>query len=196
MTVSIDIAAVHPRMGSPELPWPARKTAQAAGWDCVAAIDEPLELRPGRLVKVPLGFALGLPNGWEAQVRPRSGLAAKGIIMPNSPGTVDADYRGEVSALLYCLIQEREPGAPPYHFEPDSYAMKRGSNGAITRAEITRIAMVPSGLQESIVIQRGDRICQLVIAPVPEVSWRPVLRADLSPTARGEGGFGSTGATG
>lgn len=81
LSVSVQISAVHPRMGSPELPWPARKGAQAAGWDCVAAIDEPLELWRGRLVKVPLRFALALRERWEAQVRPWSGLASRGIEM-------------------------------------------------------------------------------------------------------------------
>ena len=164
--ITIDIAAVHPRMGSPELPWPARKTAQAAGWDCVAAINETLELWPGRLVKVPLGFALGLPIGWEAQVRPRSGLASKGLIMPNSPGTVDADYRGEVSALLYYVMLADKP-------------QTRGS----LSLDVSPLYLRP-----------GDRICQIIISPVPDVAWRQVDRASLSLTSRGEGGFGSTGA--
>lgn len=163
--LTIDIAAIHPRMGSPELPWPARASAQAAGWDCVAAIDDLIEMWPGRLVKVPLGFALGLPEGWEAQMRPRSGLASEGIIMPNSPGTVDADYRGEVSALLYYLPMSDKPS--PKH---------------------------PVTIDASpIYIRPGFRICQMVIATVPDVSWKHVARAELSKTERGDGGFGSTG---
>lgn len=170
--LTIDIAAVHPRMGSPELPWPARKSTQAAGWDCVAAIDEPLELWPGRLAKVPLGFALGLPEGWEAQVRPRSGLASQGIVMPNSPGTVDADYRGEVSALLYFLPLLNRTGS---------------------LAPVDAGSCLSLKEKHTFYIRPGDRICQIIIAPVPDLTWHPVPRSSLSLTERGQGGFGSTG---
>lgn len=182
MAITIDIAAVHPRMGSPELPWPARKSAQAAGWDCVAAIDAPLEVCPGQLVKVPLGFALALPEGWEAQIRPRSGLASRGLLMPNSPGTVDADYRGEVSALLFRPVKATDAPGFIYDFE------------ATDRQSTADIPLMRSEYPvEKITINPGDRICQMLIAPVPDVSWRPVARDALSITARGQGGFGSTG---
>ena len=134
------------------LPLPAYETAQAAGMDLRAAVpeDEPLILRPGDRHPVPTGLAFALPEGFEAQVRPRSGLAAKhGVTCLNSPGTVDADYRGEVKVILINLGEE------------------------------------------DFTIRRGDRIAQLVIAPVVQASWAEV--ASLDETARGEGGFGSTG---
>jgi len=137
---------------NPDLPLPAYETAQAAGMDLRAAVpdDEPLILRPGARHPVPTGLAFALPEGYEAQVRPRSGLAAKhGVTCLNSPGTVDADYRGEVKVILVNL-------------------------GA-----------------EDFTIRRGDRIAQLVIAPVVQAAWREV--EDLDQTARGSGGFGSTG---
>ena len=134
------------------LPLPAYETAQAAGMDLRAAVpeDEPLILRPGDRHPVPTGLAFALPEGYEAQVRPRSGLAAKhGVTCLNTPGTIDADYRGEVKVILVNL-------------------------GA-----------------EDFTIRRGDRIAQLVIAPVVQARWSEV--ADLDETARGAGGFGSTG---
>lgn len=135
------------------LPLPAYETDQAAGMDLRAALpeDEPVTLRPGDRLAVPTGFAFALPPGFEAQVRPRSGLALRsGITCLNSPGTVDADYRGEVKVILVNL------GAEDFH------------------------------------IRRGDRIAQLVVAPVARAAWREVER--LEQTARGDGGFGSTGA--
>jgi dUTP pyrophosphatase len=135
------------------LPLPAYETAQAAGMDLRAAVpdDEPFVLRPGARHAVPTGYAFALPEGYEAQVRPRSGLALKsGITCLNSPGTVDADYRGEVKVILANL-------------------------GA-----------------EDFTIRRGDRIAQLVIAPVVQARWAEV--ESLDETARGAGGFGSTGA--
>jgi len=135
------------------LPLPAYETAQAAGMDLRAAVpdEEPLTLRPGSRFAVPTGLAFALPAGFEAQVRPRSGLAAKaGITCLNSPGTIDADYRGEVKVIL------------------------------INHGE------------EDFVIRRGDRIAQLVIAPVVQAVWRET--DSLDETARGAGGFGSTGA--
>jgi dUTP pyrophosphatase len=134
------------------LPLPAYETAQAAGMDLRAAVpaDEPLTLRPGSRFPVPTGLAFALPPGFEGQVRPRSGLAFKhGVTCLNSPGTVDADYRGEVKVIL------------------------------INHGE------------EDFVIRRGERIAQLVIAPVVQAAWREV--ASLDETVRGAGGFGSTG---
>ena len=134
------------------LPLPAYETAQAAGMDLRAAVpdDEPLTLRPGSRFPVPTGLAFALPPGFEGQVRPRSGLAFKhGVTCLNSPGTVDADYRGEVKVIL-----------------------------------------VNHG-EEDFVIRRGERIAQLVIAPVVQAVWAEV--ASLDETVRGAGGFGSTG---
>ena len=135
-----------------DLPAPAYETAGAAGMDLRAAIPpgQALVLQPGERGAVPTGFAIALPPGHEAQVRPRSGLALKqGVTCLNSPGTVDADFRGEVKVILI------NHGA-----EPVSFA-------------------------------RGDRIAQLVIAPVARAVWVEV--EDLDQTARGAGGFGSTG---
>ena len=130
------------------LPAPAYATAHAAGMDVVSA--EELVLQPGGRHAVATGFAMAIPPGWEAQVRPRSGLATRhGIGMPNAPGTIDADYRGEVQVPLINL------GAAPF------------------------------------VVEHGMRIAQMVIAPVAQARVREV--DSLEATARGEGGFGSTG---
>ena len=132
------------------LPLPAYATADAAGVDLAAALEVPLILAPGERQAVPTGIALALPAGWEGQVRPRSGLALKhGITILNSPGTIDADYRGEIRVILANL------GSAP------------------------------------VTIARGERIAQLVIAPVSRAVWEVV--ADLPATLRGGGGFGSTG---
>jgi dUTP pyrophosphatase len=134
------------------LPLPAYETALAAGMDLRAAVpdDEPLTLRPGSRFPVPTGLAFALPPGFEGQVRPRSGLAFKhGVTCLNSPGTVDADYRGEVKVILINLGEE------------------------------------------DFVIRRGERIAQLVIAPVVQAVWAEV--ESLDETIRGAGGFGSTG---
>lgn len=132
------------------LPLPAYQSEAAAGLDLVAAVDEPLILPPLGRALVPTGLALALPPGYEAQVRPRSGLAAKhGVTVLNSPGTIDADYRGEVKVILVNL-----------------------SDTPFT-------------------IDRGERIAQMVIAPVSHV--RLVETATLDTTSRGAGGFGSTG---
>jgi dUTP pyrophosphatase len=131
---------------------PAYQTAHAAGLDLVAAVadDAPLVLQPGSHALVPTGLTIALPEGFEAQVRPRSGLAAKhGITVLNAPGTVDADYRGEIAVLL----------------------INHGDR--------------------AFAIRRGERIAQMVIAPVSHAELAPVT--SLSPTARGSGGFGSTG---
>ena len=138
--------------GSEDLPLPQPKSELAAGADLAAAIpaDETLVLAPGARALVPTGFALAIPAGFEGQVRPRSGLAARhGVTVLNTPGTVDADYRGEVKVILV------NHGDAPF---------------AITR---------------------GMRIAQLVIAPVVAASFAEA--AALPETARGEGGFGSTG---
>ena len=127
---------------------PAYATPGAAGMDVVAA--EAVELAPGARHAVATGFALAIPEGYEIQVRPRSGLALKhGIGVPNAPGTIDSDYRGELKIILV-------------------------NHGA-----------------ESFAVARGDRIAQLVLAPVVRAGWEEV--AEVDPTARGEGGFGSTG---
>jgi len=132
------------------LPLPEYATADSAGLDLLAAVDETRMLDPGARMLVPTGLAIALPAGFEAQVRPRSGLALKnGITVLNSPGTVDADYRGEVGVILANL------GAEPF------------------------------------AIARGARIAQMVIAPVTRIAWDEV--AELPATARGAGGFGSTG---
>jgi dUTP pyrophosphatase len=133
-----------------DLPLPAYESAAAAGMDLPAAVEQELTLAPGERVLVPTGLAIALPDGYEAQVRPRSGLAARnGITVLNTPGTVDADYRGEVKVILANLGNE------------------------------------------DFTIERGMRIAQMVIAPVVQAVWQ---EADSLPeTARGEGGFGSTG---
>jgi dUTP pyrophosphatase len=134
------------------LPLPAYETASAAGMDLRAAVpeDEPVTLRPGGRAAVPTGLAMALPDGFEGQVRPRSGLAAKhGVTLVNTPGTIDADYRGEVKVLLINLGEA------------------------------------------DVIIRRGDRIAQLVVAPVVQARWAEV--DSLDETVRGVGGFGSTG---
>ena len=134
------------------LPLPTYQTARAAGLDLLAAVSEdtPVVLESGRYAMVPTGLSIALPEGFEAQVRPRSGLAAKhGVTVLNSPGTIDADYRGEVAVLLI------NHGTAPF------------------------------------TIRRGERIAQMVIAPVSQAEL--VAVTVLSPTARGAGGFGSTG---
>ena len=136
------------------LPIPAYASAQAAGCDLVAAVapGEPRRLAPGERTLVATGIALALPPDYEAQVRPRSGLALHhGITLLNAPGTIDADYRGEIFVLLVNL----------------------GS--------------------EPVLIERGMRIAQLVLAPVSRAAFRVV--SDLDKTERHEGGFGSTGFT-
>lgn len=133
-----------------DLPLPAYQSALAAGLDLLAAVDEPLTLQPGTRALVPTGLSMALPAGYEAQVRPRSGLAAKhGVTVLNTPGTIDADYRGEVKVILINLGDAA--------FE----------------------------------IARGDRIAQMVVAPVLQADIQEV--DVLSDTDRGAGGFGSTG---
>ncbi|WP_042702223.1 dUTP diphosphatase [Azospirillum sp. B506] len=138
--------------GNDDLPLPSYATEGAAGFDLRAAVpaDAPVTLAPGKRVLVQTGFAVGLPAGWEMQIRPRSGLAVKnGVTVLNTPGTVDCDYRGPVGV---CLINLGE---------------------------------------EPFTIARGDRIAQAVIAEAPRAVLVEV--ASLDETARGAGGFGSTG---
>lgn len=127
---------------------PAYATLGAAGMDVVSAED--VTIAPGARHAVASGLALAIPFGFEIQVRPRSGLALKhGITVPNTPGTIDSDYRGELKVILI------NHGTEPFE------------------------------------IRRGDRVAQLVLAPVTQASWLEV--DELDETARGEGGFGSTG---
>lgn len=135
-----------------DLALPARASEHAAGFDLRAAVDEPLRLAPGERAVIPTGISVAIPPGYEGQVRPRSGLAARhGIALVNAPGTIDADYRGEIQVIAINL------GAAAFE------------------------------------VSRGDRIAQLVIAPVLAVELD--LVDDLDGTARGAGGFGSTGVT-
>jgi dUTP pyrophosphatase len=149
--VSTDVQITRLPHGK-DLPLPSYQTAHAAGMDLMAALaaEKPLSLAPGERALVPTGIAIALPDGYEAQVRPRSGLAVKqGVTVLNAPGTVDADYRGEVQVAL--INHGREP----------------------------------------VLIERGMRIAQMVIAPVSRAELRET--AALPGTERGAGGFGSTG---
>jgi len=133
-----------------DLPLPRKMTDHSAGFDLCAAVKEAVTIAVGEIVLIPCGFHMALPVGYEAQIRPRSGLAAKkGITLINSPGTIDADYRGEVMTPVINL------GKAPF------------------------------------VIERGMRIAQMLIAPVPQVQILEV--EELDETTRGEGGFGHTG---
>lgn len=133
-----------------DLPLPSYATPGAAGMDLLAALAAPVTVLPGGRALVPTGLCIALPPGFELQVRPRSGLALKhGITIPNTPGTVDEDYRGEIGVIL----------------------LNTGT--------------------DAFTIERGMRIAQAVIAPVYRVTWNEV--DDLDTTARGTGGFGSTG---
>jgi len=133
-----------------DLPALAYMTEHAAGMDVRAAVAEPVTIGPGRRALIPTGIRIAVPLGYEAQVRPRSGLAAKhGVTLLNGPGTIDADYRGEVCVILV------NHGEAPF------------------------------------VVERGDRVAQLVIAPVTRA--RVEITQALDTTARGDGGFGHTG---
>lgn len=149
---SISIAVRRLPHGA-DLALPAYATEHSAGMDLLAAVAEPVVLAPGERKLIPTGIAIALPEGFEAQVRPRSGLALKnGITLLNSPGTIDADYRGEVGVILANLSSQ------PF------------------------------------TVERGMRIAQMVIARYARAAWNEV--ADLDETARGAGGFGSTGTKG
>jgi dUTP pyrophosphatase len=129
---------------------PRYQTADAAGMDLHAALDVPLQLAPGAVIAVPTGLAMAIPRGFEGQVRPRSGLAAKhAVTVVNAPGTIDSDFRGQCMVLL--INHGREP----------------------------------------FTINHGDRVAQIVIAPVSQAEVVEV--AELEQTERGAGGFGSTG---
>jgi dUTP pyrophosphatase len=138
------------RPGAEDLPLPFYATDGAAGADLPAAVDGELVIEPGARALVPTGLSIELPPGYEAQVRPRSGLALHhGVLLPNAPGTIDADYRGELSVLLL------NAGSEPF------------------------------------TVKRGDRIAQLVVAPVVRARWELVEALDATP--RGAGGFGHSG---
>ncbi len=148
-TVTVQVRPL-PHFAGLELP--AYETSGSAGMDVRAAVPEgePVTLKPGERAMVPTGLSVAIPEGYEIQVRPRSGLAAKqGLTCLNTPGTIDSDYRGEIKVILINL-------------------------GA-----------------EAFVIQRGERIAQLVLAPVTRLAWSEVDALDE--TQRGAGGFGSTG---
>lgn len=133
-----------------DLPLPHYATPDSAGMDLLSAEDTDVTLDPGARAMIATGIAIALPSGFEAQVRPRSGLAAKhGVTVANSPGTIDADYRGEIKVILINL------GDAP------------------------------------VTLSRGDRIAQMIIAPVTQAIWHEVT--SLDDTSRGSGGFGSTG---
>ena len=136
-----------------DLALPAYATEQAAGMDLCAAVSNDVTLQPGQRTLIPTGLSIALPEGFEAQIRPRSGLALKnGITVLNSPGTIDADYRGEIQVILANL------GTEPF------------------------------------TVTRGMRIAQMVVASYARVTWQQA--ESLSQTARGAGGFGSTGVKG
>lgn len=133
-----------------DLPLPSYATQGAAGMDLVAAVTDPIVIGPAQRALIPTGLAIALPPGYELQIRPRSGLALRqGIVLPNSPGTIDEDYRGEVQVIL----------------------LNAG--------------------QEDFIVERGMRIAQAVLAPVVRAEWQ--VTDTLDDTARGTGGFGSTG---
>jgi dUTP pyrophosphatase len=133
-----------------DLPVPSYESVLAAGMDIRAALDEPISLKPGERTLISTGLKIAVPEGYEAQIRPRSGLAIRnGITMLNSPGTIDADYRGEVKVI----------------------AINHG--------------------HETFTVNHGDRIAQMIIAPVVHVDIHEV--EELPETSRGDGGFGSTG---
>lgn len=138
--------------GGQDIELPSYETPGSAGMDLRASNSEPIELMPGKRMLIPTGFKMALPEGYEAQIRPRSGLAFRnGITMLNSPGTIDSDYRGEVKVL----------------------AVNHG--------------------EEPFIIKYGDRIAQMVIAPINQISIEET--SELPKTVRGGGGFGSTGIT-
>ena len=146
----IQIIQVQRLPHSDGLALPAYATSGAAGMDLLAAITAPITIAPGARVLIPTGLKIALPPGHELQIRPRSGLALKsGITLPNSPGTVDEDYRGELQVIMMNTSQE------PF------------------------------------TVERGMRIAQAVLAPVVRAAWAEVTTLD--DTARGVGGFGSTG---
>ncbi len=150
MSEPVVVAVKRVRACTDPLPLPRYATAGAAGMDLLADVTDPLVIAPGGRALVPTGLVFEIPVGFEAQIRPRSGLALRyGITVPNAPGTIDSDYRGEVQVILANL------GDAPF------------------------------------TIERGDRIAQMVIAPVTHAELREA--AELSDSSRGSGGFGHTG---
>jgi dUTP pyrophosphatase len=136
--------------GAEDLPLPSRATSGSSGYDLHAAVEDDVVIASGDRALIPTGFSIAVPRGYEAQVRPRSGLAREhGVILPNAPGTIDADYRGELMVIV----------------------MNAGA--------------------KAFTVRRGDRIAQLVIAPVVTAEWDEVPA--LGATERGAGGFGHTG---
>jgi dUTP pyrophosphatase len=136
--------------GAEDLPLPSRATPGSSGYDLHAAVEGDVVIAAGERELIATGFSIAVPAGFEAQIRPRSGLALKhGIVLPNAPGTIDADYRGELKVIV--MNAGREP----------------------------------------FTVRRGDRIAQLVVAPVVAAEWQEV--AELRATDRGAGGFGHTG---
>ena len=153
MTAALPVEVVRVRPGAAPLDLPRYMSPGAAGLDLLADVDDEVSLAPGERVLVPTGIAIALPQGHEAQVRPRSGLALRdGVTVLNAPGTIDADYRGEIQVLLVNL----------------------GRTNATVR--------------------RGERVAQLVVAPVTRIAWHEV--ETLPASTRGDGGFGSTGSGG
>ena len=148
--IEVQIKRAPAPHGCDHLPLPTRMTEHAAGFDLPAGVAEAVTLAPGEIRLVPCGFSMAIPHGYEAQIRPRSGLASRhGVTVINSPGTIDSDYRGEVHVPLINL------GRQPF------------------------------------VIERGMRIAQMLIVPVPAVT---IVEVDeLDTTERGVGGFGHTG---
>src|SRR5262249_55963973 len=145
----VEIAVMRVRPTSEDLPLPRYMTADAAGMDLLADVTEPVELAAGGRALIPTGLAVEIPTGFEAQIPPRRGLALRHrITLLNSPGTIDADYRGEIMVLVVNL------GDQPFS------------------------------------VRRGERIAQMVIAPVVHTRWREV--AELAGSRRGSGGFGHT----
>ena len=148
--IQVQLKRVPAPPGCEDLPLPTRMTPHAAGFDLPAAVREPVTLQPGEIRLIPCGFSMAVPPGYEAQIRPRSGLASRhGITLINSPGTIDSDYRGEVQLPLINL------GRQPF------------------------------------TIERGMRLAQMLILPVPKAEIVEVK--ELDSTDRGEGGFGHTG---
>ncbi len=144
------IAVKRLRPATDPLPLPRYMTPGAAGMDLLADLTDPVELAPGARALVPTGLAVEIPAGYEAQVRPRSGLALRhGVTLLNSPGTIDSDYRGEIQVILANLGGE------------------------------------------TVTLRRGERIAQLVLAPVARLEWRAVDA--VPPSGRGAGGVGATG---
>jgi dUTP pyrophosphatase len=144
------VVQIRPLPHGEDIELPFYATSHAAGADLHAAIDTDIVIEPGQRALIKTGFAMALPDNYEAQIRPRSGLALKhGVTVLNTPGTIDADYRGEVGVILINLGEE------------------------------------------AFTVQRGDRIAQMIIAPFAQADF--VRVEQLSDTARGSGGFGSSG---